>query len=478
MNGNDIGTTQISAREIFAVIFRRRVPVLICALVVTAAALSAATRAKTFYDATAKVLLRRTGASALSTSWTPFYGLEEEMNTEMEIVVAGPVLERAIEILNGKGILVSEEVKKRKIERPPTEGDLSAGVTAQPIESSNIMQIKFRSAEPRFAREAADAVAEAYVEYRMMARKTAGIEDFYQDQIARLDRQLLDLHREDLRLRDEGHVYDREFQQKASINRQYELKLKLSQVRSRRASEEAKLAAMKQRRKDDPNTLLPFTVAADDAIAQEMMGDYWRLQRDRDEMASRLTPSNPQVKMLDDRLAKMEQRFHDEADRRIEDQEFLVQDIKAEEASSQAELEGSANDFLPDPGVVAQVEHLEKQIYYTYLHYDRVLEKWLDTMASEADDIRISNAKILSPATVKMTKAGQMKSVYVIFSVVLGITLGIGFGFLLENLDHSLKTADDVTSVVGVPLLGSIPDNEKVHEITSRLTNRFDSHTE
>jgi len=478
MNGNDMGSTQISAREVFAVLFRRRIPILICALIVAAAALSAATRAKTFYDATAKVLLRRTGASTLATTWTPFYDLEEEMNTEMEIVTAGPVLERAVELLNQKGVIVPGVAKKHQPARPPTLEDVSAGVTAAPLEASNIMQIKFRSAWPGFAREAANAVAEAYVEYRVMARKTVGIEDYYQDQITRLDQRLLDLHKEDLNLRKNGQIYDREFQQRASINRQYEMKLKLAQVRSRRATEEAKLAAMKQRREEDPSTLLPFVVTNEDALGQTMLTEYWNLKRDRDELATRFTPSNPQVRMFDDRLMKMEQRFRDEAERRIKDQEFLVQDLTAEEASQQAELDVSASDFLPDPEVVAQVEHLEKQIYYTYLHYDRLLEKWLDTIASEADDIRISNAKILNPATVKMTKAGQMKSVYVVFSVVLGITLGIGFGFLLENLDHSLKTATDVTSVVGVPLLGSVPDTERIHEIKSRLANRLDSHSE
>jgi uncharacterized protein involved in exopolysaccharide biosynthesis len=478
MNGNDTGSTQISARELFAVIFRRRVPILVCALIVAAAALSAATRAKTFYDATATVLLRRTGASALATTWTPFYGLEEEMNTEVEIVTANPVLTRAVEILNEKGVMVTSTVKDKTTERLPTLADLSGGVSAVPVEASNIMRVKFRSASPSFARAAANAVAEAYVEYRVIARKTTGIEDYYQDQISRLDNQLMDLHREDLQLRKQGNVYDREWQDRTIINRQYELKLKLNQTRSRRVAEEAKLAAMKQRFEDDPGVIWPFAVGTDDKLADEQLTSYWKLRAERDDLASGLTLSNPEVRMMDDRLAKMEQQLREEAQRRIKDEEYLIEDLKMEEAADQSEIDGISAELLPDTETVARVEHLEKVIYYTYLHYDRLLEKWLDTMASEADDIRISNAKVLSPAEVKMTKAGQMRSVYVVFSVVLGVTLGIGFGFLLENLDHSIKSASDVTGVVGVPLLGSIPDTEKMSKIGGRIRDSFGPGTE
>jgi capsular polysaccharide biosynthesis protein len=94
-------------------------------------------------------------------------------------------------------------------------------------------------------------------------------------------------------------------------------------------------------------------------------------------------------------------------------------------------------------------------------------------LASEADDIRLSNAKILNPAEVSLTKAGRMKSVYVVFSIVLGITLGIGFGFLLENFDHSVKSAADAEELAGAPLLGSIPETRSGTDIRNRMGGSF-----
>jgi uncharacterized protein involved in exopolysaccharide biosynthesis len=469
MNGNDIGGTQISSREILSVIFRRRVAIVICALIVTAAALSAASRTKSVYDAAAKVLLRRTGATALATTWTPFYGLEEEMNTEVQIVTSDPVLTRAVEILNQNGVTVTETVSKRRTPRPPTVGDLAGGTSADPIEMSNIIVIKFRGPDPNFVGEAANAIAQAYVEFRIQVRKTGGVEQYFQDQIARVSDRLIELSKQELDLRNQGQVYDREWQQRVDMNRRSELQLKLNETRSRRATEEAKLAFMNKRVEDNPEELLPFSIEPDDHLATLMLTEFWNLHRDRDERISTFTPANPQVRMIEDRVAKMEDRLREEAQRRIREKSYLIEDLRAAEINYQRELDGISDEMVLNSDLVVQIEHLQREIHYTYMHYDRLLEKMLDTMASEADDIRISNAKVLSPATVRLTKAGQMKTVYVVFSILLGATLGIGFGFLLDNLDHSVKSAADVEDGVGVPLLGSIPESGNVRKRKKHL---------
>ena len=135
MNGEELTRAQISTREILTVIFRRKVPIVLCAVLVAAAALTAASRAKSVYQATAKVLLRRMGPTALATTWTPFYGLEEEMNTEVEIVTTAWVLERAVEILKEKGVCIHEEVGDSLVTRAPTIDDLAGGLSAEPVET-------------------------------------------------------------------------------------------------------------------------------------------------------------------------------------------------------------------------------------------------------------------------------------------------------------------------------------------------------
>jgi succinoglycan biosynthesis transport protein ExoP len=476
-NNSEVGRTEISAREVLTVVFRRKIPILICTVVIAAAALTAASRTTSVYEATVKVLLRRMGATALATTWTPFYGLEEEMNTEVEIVSTPSVLDRALELLNERGVFIQEKAGDSVYSRQPTEGDLAGGVAAEPIEMSNIILIKYRGPDPDFAAYAAEAVAEAYVEHRVIVRKTGEIEDFFQDQLSQTEARLIDLKEHELELRREGEIYDLEYQQTVAIRNRGEFEYKLGEIRSERIAEERKLAAIKRRIEEDPDLLLPFSEFAGDKLVTDMLASYWNLRADRDEKASYLTEQNPEVRMLDDRIEKMKQRFHDEVNRRVNEKEFYIEDLRAQEVGLKNSIDEISEQLRETPEIVAMIEHVEKEIFYTYAHYDQLLEKMLETVVSQANDTRISNAKVISGASVQATRAGRMKSVYVVFSILLGVTLGVGFGFLLDNLDHSVRSADDVESVLGVPVLGSVPDSGKLSDMTYHV-NRLERELE
>lgn len=468
-NYNDVGRPQISSREILTVIFRRKVPILLCAIIVAASALMAASRTTSIHVATVKVLLRRMGATALATTWTPFYGLEEEMNTEVEIVSTPSVLQRALDILKEKGVMVTVSRGDSVVTRQPTMRDLMGGVSAQPVEMSNVMLIKYRGGDPNFAAEAAEAAAQAYVEHRVLVRKAGGIEEFFQEQLRQTEQRLIELKEHELQLRREGEVYDLEYQQTIMIRNKGEFELRLGETRSERIAEERKLQSIRRRLEENPDLLLPFAEFAGDKLVMEMLTSYWNVRSQRDERASILTEKNPEVRMLDDRLEKMKKRFHDEVERRMQERQFYIEDLKAQEAGLERAIEDVSEQLRQTPEVVARIEHIQKQIFYSYTHYDHLLSKMLETVVSEANDTRVSNAKVISGADVSATRAGKMKSFYVIFSILLGVTFGIGFGFLLESLDHSIKSADDVEDTLGVPVLGSIPDSEELADMTHRV---------
>jgi succinoglycan biosynthesis transport protein ExoP len=474
MNGNDTGTSQISAREILTVIFRRKVPIAICAVAIAAAALSAASRTTSVYQGFAKVLVRRSGATPLATTWTPFYGLEEEMNTEVELITTETVMTRAVDLLKEKGVYLHVASGDSQIAREPTVGDIAAGLSATPVEMSNVIIIRFTGQDRAFVTEAANAVASAYVEYRVQVRSSATSEEFFADQLSVLERRLLDLRASQIVLRRDGEIYDLEWQNRAAITRRAEHQKDLADVRTKRIAAELRLEHIKTRLAEDPDILIPFSEFERDRIGGQMLAAYWSLRSQRDELASQLTDSNPQVMMFDARIEMMEKRFKEEIQRRIKEWEFQVEDLKAEEKGYKLAIAEISEELAQTPDVVAQIDHLDREIYYTYEHYDKVLEKLLDTMASEADDARISNAKVISTAQARLTKAGRMQSVYVLFSIVLGMTLGVGFGFLLESLDHSVKSAGDVEDGIGLPLLGSVPASRRLREVTGNVDRTFD----
>ena len=77
---------------------------------------------------------------------------------------------------------------------------------------------------------------------------------------------------------------------------------------------------------------------------------------------------------------------------------------------------------------------------------------------SEVKEImKMDNVQIIDEAPLPQIPAEPNRVRNVILGALIGLVIGIGLAFLLEYLDRSVKTEEQVTAILGVPVLGSIP---------------------
>lgn len=67
------------------------------------------------------------------------------------------------------------------------------------------------------------------------------------------------------------------------------------------------------------------------------------------------------------------------------------------------------------------------------------------------------NMAVISPATVPSGPVGPNKIKNMSIALVLGLAISIGLAFLLNYIDHTVKTPADVEGIFGLPVLGLIP---------------------
>ena len=87
--------------------------------------------------------------------------------------------------------------------------------------------------------------------------------------------------------------------------------------------------------------------------------------------------------------------------------------------------------------------------------------------------MQVENVSVIDPADLPGAPFKPRPLLNTAIAGVLGVMLGLGLVFLLEYLDNTIKTPDDVTAHLELPVLGGIPviDMEK-EEQRARSTNK------
>jgi capsular polysaccharide biosynthesis protein len=105
----------------------------------------------------------------------------------------------------------------------------------------------------------------------------------------------------------------------------------------------------------------------------------------------------------------------------------------------------------------------------------KIANKTASVFQNEIPDImNVDNVSILAKAEVGETQSPiKPKPVLnIAIAAVVGLMIGVGLAFLLEFLDNTVKTEQEVEKLLGVPVLGSITRIEDQHEQKTSRSDR------
>ncbi|WP_061808963.1 YveK family protein [Rossellomorea vietnamensis] len=91
--------------------------------------------------------------------------------------------------------------------------------------------------------------------------------------------------------------------------------------------------------------------------------------------------------------------------------------------------------------------------------------------------MNVDNVSILAKAEVgeKQSPIKPKPLLNIAIATVVGLMIGVGLAFLLEFLDNTIKTEQEVEKLLGVPVLGSITRIDDQHEKKSSRMDRKSS---
>jgi len=106
----------------------------------------------------------------------------------------------------------------------------------------------------------------------------------------------------------------------------------------------------------------------------------------------------------------------------------------------------------------------KKQLRYTILQRNvETNQKLYDTLLSKVKEANVtgnidaSNIRVTEEAVMPASPIKPRKKRNFILSIIFGLMTGVGLAFLWEYLDRSLRTEEDVSRYLDLPVLSIIP---------------------
>ena len=136
--------------------------------------------------------------------------------------------------------------------------------------------------------------------------------------------------------------------------------------------------------------------------------------------------------------------------------------IRSEYSAAQEREELLAAELEKQRNVVNKVNEdiIQYAIYKGDAESVRQLYDGLEKRLKEASvsaGLTASNIRIVDPAEVPDFPVRPRKALNIFFSLVFGLSFGVGFAFFQEYLDNSIKSPEDIGRHLNLPTLGMIP---------------------
>jgi succinoglycan biosynthesis transport protein ExoP len=337
------------------------------------------------------------------------------------------------------GQITSPALKERVIKRMQKENGSSTGIygniDASAVKDTNLIQVKVTSGDPYVATKMNNILTEEYVQYMtehnqdQMSRSVS----FLESQKEKTDKELQEAIKalQEYEKKPRGvAVLELEFNSKSQDLLSFNSRLKSSQVEIQRlnsgvAELEAGLAVT-------PSTI---SVQKWDQISGTMV-----LSEE----------SNPvyvaMASQLSEKRAELAEKLGE-----VEGLSRLVDSMNSDLNALQAELTEKR----------VEQEKLQREVERLRQTSETLAQKATETQIAKSIDLGDTIVSVVSAAAVPKNPVKPNKKLNMAIALVLGLMVFSLLAFLLEYLDNTIKTPDDVMRELELPVLGVIPKLNK-----------------
>jgi polysaccharide biosynthesis transport protein len=433
-------------------ILRRRWKVVAgCSIALGLLTLALTPKPKPAFEARARVKWTRadsiTGLFLEAFAWSP----GDDLATQAQIVTSKPVALKAAQRL---GRIPADATIETVLANPAWTDVLERllqGYTAKPVENTSLIEIKSACATAEEAVLVANAVMEEYIQQHTFERNRQAIEarQFVETQVAEVG----------ARLRSSEERLTRFKESNVGANMPDAKETQFFQDEAGKT--EARVVALKSLvdlldRPGDPGSSpdLLLVDLPEEGLASLRL-ELMKLEDRKRQLLAFQKEEAPEVGSIKEQIDRLSGRLRSEARTALR----LQQDRKET-------LDRKLSRF---PRTEQTLLQLQREVQVNAEAYEMLMRKHQEAMIKEAD--KVQELSVVETATKPTPVSSPGRIVRSLLGMLIGLLVGLVGAFVVESLDTSIGSIEDVEEYLGLSVIGVVPhiDPEAVHrEILQR----------
>lgn len=276
----------------------------------------------------------------------------------------------------------------------------------------------------------------------------------------------------------------------ARVNQLAELEAKLGDVKIGRTEITERINQARAKLQEQEETLISSTTISDNRFVTEYRARLADLEIALAGAGEKYTARHPSVLALQAEIEDVKGKLTKEVERvigtetrtinpplhrelygSIITQEVELMALQAREAALRSLVAVNEDKLSELPAKELELARLMRDT--------KVLEELYIMLRTRNEETRIAEAmqtadvQVIDTAVLPLNPIKPRIKLNIAISGVLGIFLGVGTAFLWEFMDNTIKTKEDVERLLQLPVLGEIPDFDKIEQQEKRI--RFGS---
>jgi len=456
------------------ILWRSRWIVLATTVVALTATLIYVTKATPIYTSTSRVYVEQSGPKIFTEREEGVMTQSKNyLYTQAELLTSTPILTAALE---NPSLLKMQTFFGIDNHISYMKNTLQVSVGKR----DDILSVSFDSPYPAEGAQVVNVVVDAYITYHATSKKSTSAEVLKILEVTKDKRseELTQKFKAMVDFRNDNPALGLEGRQGNVINEELERwSTALNEAQKDAISSQSFYESTKEMI-GDPVTLKQFVEAqrargvnaARDSEAADLKS---RLVQFQDRLADRLrqmTRDHPAVKALEAEIANLTSQIADldkefaQAQLAVAEQEYL--EAKKREGQYAAYYEEQCQQAIELDQQLNRYRLLESDWDRAQKEYDIVVQHIKDLNVTA--DVGALNITILEYARPADKPSEPQKSRYMAMALVMGLVFGGGLGLVRNLTDQTLRSAEEISAALNMPVLGVVPSMSRGESIASR----------